>query len=629
MCGIAGEFAYGTGEPVRRLDIERMTAAVSHRGPDDAGVHLDGPLGLGFRRLSIIDLAGGHQPMSDAAETVWVVFNGEIYNFRALRAELTARGHQFRTRCDTEVIVHGYREWGPEVLHRLNGMFGLAIWDATARRLVLARDRLGIKPLYYRIENGRLAFGSEIRAVVANDPSGPRIDPVALNLFLRYRYTPAPLTVYAGVRKLPAGNCLVVDQSGVREKTWWRFRPETTDPPSVDEAADRLLEHYRVAVSRQLESDVPLGLLLSGGLDSALLLGLMAEKGGAWPTYSVGYGTTYPDDELALAAHTAAAFGARHTGVKLDRSVFEDSVLPVVAALEEPVASASIIPMYHLCARAREDVKVALVGQGPDELFGGYTRHLGVRYGHLWRALPSGLRSLADATLPRLPRAASLTRGAHSLGEPDRLRRYQQVLSLMPPGPIDQLFRPGSLPSHAGDAILDCWGDVTGMLDGADELGGFNYLELRSTLPDELLMYSDKLSMAHGLELRLPYLDHELVEYAAGLPASLKIRGRDRKRVHRAAAARIVPREVLARPKRAFAVDVVDGWFRGRLSGRLSDLLTDSSSRMYDLLEPSAVQRLLTEHQRGRRDHHKILFSLVVFEEWMRSAGPVEESAVA
>ncbi len=623
MCGIAGVFAYATGEPVERSQIERMTASIAHRGPDDAGLHLDGHLGLGFRRLSIIDLDGGHQPMSDPTGTVWVVFNGEIYNFRELRRELTARGHRFRTHSDTEVIVHGYREWGVDVLDHLNGMFGLAMWDADAKRLVLARDRLGIKPLYYRVRDGCLTFGSEIRAVIANDAVSPAIDPVAVNLFLRHRFTPAPLTVFEGVRKLAAGTRLIVDHRGPRTETWWRFRPETATVTSLDSAAHELLDRYREAVTRQLVSDVPVGLLLSGGLDSALLLSVMSEHGAGWPTYSVGYGRGYDGDELDDAARTAAAFGAHHAAITLDRSTFENSLLEVVTALEEPVASASIVPMYHLCARARRDVKVALVGQGPDELFAGYTRHLGVRHGDLWRSLPPPVRALVGRAVGRLPRAAALTRGIDSLGEPDRLRRYEHVLSLMPREPIDRLFRPDALPPGAADTILDCWGEVAGFIDDADELGGFNYLELRSTLPDELLMYSDKLSMAHGLELRLPYLDHELVEHAAQLAANLKIRGRQRKRVHRAAARNAVPAEVLRRPKRAFAVDVVDGWFRQRLSGRLSETLLDPSSAMYDLLDPRAVVRLLEEHERGQRDHHKVLFSLVVLEEWLRAAGRV------
>src|SRR5438552_4471963 len=359
MCGICGQFNFVRNEPVEPEIVRRMADSIAHRGPDDKGYFFCGSLGLGFRRLSIIDLAGGHQPMSDAEETVWVILNGEIYNFKELRAELERHGYHFRTRSDTEVIVHGYKEWGREVLNHLNGMFGLAIWDVNNQRLVVARDAMGIKLVYYRTANGQLTFGSEIRAILAAESSKPSVDPIALNLFLRFRYTPSPLTIFQGVRKLAAGMMLVVEQGACREERWYNYAPVPFSSPKEDEeATHELLDLYRAAVRRHLLSDVPVGILLSGGLDSGLLLALMNEHGGPWPAYTIGYGTSYEDDELADAKETAALLGARHVPVKLDQAEFERSLPRIVACLQGPIATYSSAPMYFVSPRAPPDAKV-------------------------------------------------------------------------------------------------------------------------------------------------------------------------------------------------------------------------------------------------------------------------------
>src|SRR5438552_10033639 len=424
-----------------------MARSIAHRGPDDEGFFIAGPVGLGFRRLSIIDLVGGHQPMSDAEETVWIIFNGEIYNYKELRAELQSKGHRFRTNSDTEVIIHGYKQWGTDVFNHLNGMFGLAIWDVPNQRLVVARDAMGIKLIYYKIDNGKLTFGSEIRAVLAAEDSKPEVDPIALKLFLRFRYTPSPLTIFQGIRKLASGTMLVVEAGGCREERWYNFTPTPFPSPKEEtEAAHELLELYKGAVRRHLLSDVPVGILLSGGLDSGLLLALMNEQGGPWPAYTIGYGDSFADDELRDAAETATLLGARHITVRLNQDEFERSLPRIVECLEEPIASSSIVPMYFVSQRARQDVKVALIGQGPDELFGGYKRHLGVRYGEWWRGVPSGLRSVVGFAVNGLPRNETLKRGTRSLGIEDRLRRYQDVFSLAPAATIDRLFRDDVLP---------------------------------------------------------------------------------------------------------------------------------------------------------------------------------------
>jgi len=596
-----------------------MTTTLVHRGPDDEGYYLAGEVGLGFRRLSIIDLAGGHQPMSDQEESVWVVFNGEIYNFPELKCELESFGHVFRTTCDTEVIVHGYKQWGDDLLNRLNGMFGLAIWDTQEKRLVVARDPFGIKLIYYKIDAGCLYFGSEIRAVLAGLYDTTEVDLTALNLFLRYRYTPSPYTMYVGIRKLAPGTMLIVEKGACRVSRWYRYKPVPFSPmKSAREAEEELAELYRKAIKRHLLSDVPLGLLLSGGVDSGLLLALMRLYGENWRTYTVGYGASFADDELKDAKETAAIFSSKHAEVLLDRSRFEESLPKIVSCLEEPIASSSIVPMYFVCERARQDVKVALIGQGPDELFGGYRRHIGVRYAGMWCGLPKWLRRSATAAINALPRNEMLKRGVYSLDIPDRMRRYQQVFSLLQGEEIDILFQDGMLSERTGDKILESWSDFGDLTSEMDDLGAFQFLELRSSLPDELLMFADKLSMAHGLEARVPYLDREIVEYVEKLSATFKIRSGSQKWLHRRVCRALLPKQILARKKRGFAVNIVDEWFRGAMSKKMRETLLDPESQIYRYLRPTSVQSILEKHSSGQGDHHKILFSLVVFEEWLR-----------
>ena len=621
MCGICGQYNFKDQKPVSSSTVKTMTEALVHRGPDDEGYFFSGALGFGFRRLSIIDLKGGHQPMSDREESVWVVFNGEIYNFPELRTELEGLGHIFRTRCDTEVIIHGYKQWGSDVFNHLNGMFGLAIWDARHKKLILSRDAMGIKLVYYRVESGSVLFGSELRAIVAALPERPEVDTTALNLFLRYRYTPSPLTLYKGIRKLAPGTMAIFENGDWSIQRWYDFEPHHFSPQKSDsEVREELLEIYKRALKRHLISDVPLGLLLSGGVDSGLLLGLMNLYGDSWPTYTVGYGkSVYKDDELSDAAETAGIFSAKNVSVELDRETFEQALPKIVSVLEEPIAASSIVPMYFVCEHARQDVKVALVGQGPDELFGGYTRHLGIQYGAYWRSIPGWLRKGLEAGIHSLPRNETLKRGVYSLGIENRMQRYQHVFSIMPGRTVDNLFKDGILPEGAGDSIRQCWKELEPLMDGTDELGGFQALEIRSSLPDELLMYADKLSMAHSLEVRVPYLDRELVEYVERLPARFKVRSGQRKWIHRKVCAEFLPQTILRRKKRGFAVNVVDEWFHSSLSCNMDGYLLDGSSLMFEFLKPEAVRSLLKEHRLGKCDNHKMLFSLVVFEEWLRS----------
>jgi asparagine synthase (glutamine-hydrolysing) len=630
MCGICGRLNYEQQAPVSLREIQKMARSIVHRGPDDEGYYVNGPLGLGFRRLSIIDIEGGHQPMSDPDESVWVVFNGEIYNFPELRRELESFGHVFRTRCDTEVIVHGYKQWGDEVLNRLNGMFGLAVWDSVRRRLMLARDAFGIKLVYYRDHSGSLWFGSEIRAVSAGfEDERPEADPEALNLFLRYRYTPSPYTAVKGIRKLAPGTKLVVQDGVCKTSRWYRFAPTPFVPPkSVAEAGEELLGLYRKAVRRQLVSDVPLGLLLSGGIDSGLLLALMNENGVDWPTFTVGYGKSYADDELVDAEETARVLKSRHSSVRITRSIFEQELSRIVGSLEEPIATSSIVPMYFVCKRAHEDVKVCLVGQGPDELFGGYRRHLYARYGSAWMTLPHWARFPVEQAVAALPRRETLKRGLYALGSAGSEDGCDRILSLLPGEQIDGLFWDGLLKSDSGERLLGCWADFADLSPRADQLGRLQFAEIRSTLPDELLMYADKLSMAHSLELRVPFLDKDIVEYAERLPAEFKVRNGMGKWLHKRVCRQFLPKDIVARRKRGFAMNVVDNWFRDALGGSMASTFGDHSASIYRFLRPAAVEQLYADHAAGRQDNHKVLFSLIVLEEWLKGSSVGEPEAV-
>jgi asparagine synthase (glutamine-hydrolysing) len=401
---------------------------------------------------------------------------------------------------------------------------------------------------------------------------------------------------------------------------WYRFKATPFVPPkSSRDATEELLTLYKQAVRRQLMSDVPVGLLLSGGVDSGMLLALMNLNGSSWPTFSVGYGSSYADDELLDAQDTAHLLASKHTAVTITRSTFEETVAKVVESLEEPIAASSIIPMYFVCSRASQDVKVALIGQGPDELFGGYRRHLGVRYGALWAGVPRWLRDPISSGIAALPRNETLKRGLYSLAIRDRMHRYQHVLSIMPGETVDGLFHEGVLDGDAGDIILECWKDLADSLVGTDELGGLQLLEVQSTLPDELLMYADKLSMVHGLELRVPYLDKDVVEYVQRLPAVFKVRNGSRKWLHRKVCRAYLPDSILKRKKRGFAVNVVDSWFRNLMNNKLADSLLDNGALIYQYLRPAAVRALFDQHASGRNDNHKILFSLIVCEQWLRA----------
>lgn len=618
MCGICGQYNLKTKQLTEKTLLKQMTDSLHHRGPDDEGYFQSKGYSAGFRRLSIIDLAGGHQPMSDQKQRYWVVFNGEIYNFKELRSELQAKGYIFQTNSDTEVIIHGYEAWGDGILDRLNGMFGFALWDDKEERLLIARDPMGIKCIYYSFENETLTFGSEIRPILIALKEKCDISIRGLNLFLRYRYTPAPMTMYENIKKIAPGSCLIVDKTGVKTKRWWNFKPVLNHKIKTSDIIDNLLDLYQNAIKRHLISDVPIGLLLSGGMDSALLLALMNQHGKDWDTFTVGFGDSYKDDELTDAQNTSRCFQSNHHEVFITKKEFEESLTNVVNQLEEPVATASIVPMYHVCKKTAEFVKVAFVGQGPDELFGGYTRHVGLNLGKTWRKIPSFLKNTIKKGINNFSHNESVRRALFSLDVDPRIKRYQSVFSLAAQNEITKLFHPDLLPDTIDNDLFYCWEDLLPLINDLDEIGGFQFLEIRSSLPDELLMYADKLSMAHSLELRVPYIDKEIVQFVESIPDDKKINIFRRKELHKRVAKHFLPNSIINRKKRAFSINVVDKWFSESFEGKMKSYFEDEKSIMYNYLDKKEVNKLLYKHQKGTENYYKILFSIVVFEEWLR-----------
>ncbi|HET6277193.1 MAG TPA: asparagine synthase (glutamine-hydrolyzing), partial [Candidatus Polarisedimenticolia bacterium] len=519
MCGIAGVFNFRDDRPADPALVESMTDVLAHRGPDDRGFYFSGPLGLGMRRLSIIDLQGGGQPIGNEDGSVQIVFNGAIYNHRALRRELEGRGHRFRTRSDTEAIVHGYEEYGPEVVQRLNGMFAFALWDASLRRLFLARDRLGIKPLYYAETVSGIVFASELKGILEAPDVDTDLDPVALQQYLAWEYIPAPATPFRSARKLLPATRLLVDRDGVRSQAYWQLAAAA---PIADpgEAREGLRWHLQRSVRLRLEADVPVGAFLSGGLDSSILVATLASiREQPIHTFSIGFAE---DDfnEVGYARAVARRFGTLHEEEILRPNCL-DLIEEVAGFLDEPFADNSIIPTYLVSRLARRSVKVALSGDGADELFGGYDRYKADRIAALYSRLPAAVRGAMGRWLGDGPDLHPSKRGTLRT----RLRKLGNALAL--PAHLEHArfmvrstaaLQPGFLQSaidrHDADAWMAPWTDAFRQSPFEPGLARQQSVDVRTYLLDDILFKTDRASMAASLEARVPYLDHELVEYA-------------------------------------------------------------------------------------------------------------------
>ena len=615
MCGIAGWLSLD-GSPVDRDVVQRMTAALVHRGPDDDGYHYDGPVVLAQRRLSIIDVAGGHQPLANEDGRVWITYNGEIYNFLELMPALAQRGHRFRTRCDTEVVVHAYEEYGLDCLPRLNGMYAFALWDARTRRLLLARDPFGIKPLYVWQNAHHLLFASEIKAFLA-DPCFPReIDPVGLDEYLTFQFVPSPRTIFKGVQKVPPGHCLVVEDGTVRTHAFARTAIHPAPVGDEVHAVATLQERLSAAVKRQMISDVPVGAMLSGGVDSATVVAIMRQVT-AQPikTFTVGFEGNFAKDEIAAARRSAAILGTEHHDVVIGAQDCLDAFAQTIWHLDEPVATPSALAMYWVSQLAAQHVKVVLTGQGADEPWAGYRRYRGEKLGQWYRRVPGPLRrALIEPLVARLPRAEAAKRAVLALGEDDPVRRFVGVYAVFRPTMKQALYRDGW--AGATTDVLDALAYWQAPVAGLDPLAQQLYVEARFSLPDNLLLYGDKMAMAWSLEARVPLLDLDLMAFVESLPVDLRLRGwSGHKYLYRKAIAKWLPQEILHRPKIGFSTPM-DEWFQRQIAGHVRERLVDPGSACARYFNPAYVDALIQEHVTRRKDHTRPLYSLLVFEYW-------------
>jgi len=656
MCGISG-YVMRAGRQPSRAVLERMTRALAHRGPDDQGLaelttrDRAWALGLGHRRLSIIDLAGGHQPMAAGDET-WITFNGEIYNFLELRAELQGRGHRFRTRCDTEAILHGYRAWGIDVVSRLRGMFAFALWDAPRERLLLARDRFGKKPLFLHESGDGIAFASEIKSLLCLPDLRVDVDEDAVRDYLLYRYVPGPRTLVRGVRKLLPGTLAVWHAGAVEERRYWSppdGEPEPPRAPAPDRGEDRredrrgdgradpspdpvaaFREHLDEAVAIRMVSDVPYGAFLSGGVDSAAVVALMTRHTGEpVRTFSVGFADTRYS-ELGHARQVAARFATEHHELVVSERELMDELPALVRFRDAPVSEPSDIPVHLLARRARESVKMVLTGEGGDELLAGYPKHAAERCARPYHALPGWLRArLIEPAVAALPYRFRRARTAlASLALPDEAERWPRWFGALSRAERDRLLIPSlrGAPAATGPRALPVPPPRS-----RSALRRLLYFDQTSWLPDNLLERGDRMTMAASLEARMPLLDHELAAFVSGLPDRCRLRGRGGKWILRAAMRGLLPPAILARAKVGFRVPVNE-WFRGPMRDYVHDHLTGSGSLTAGYFDGDALRALLAEHASGRVNHEKTIWALLNLEIWHREylgRAPGEPAAAA
>jgi asparagine synthase (glutamine-hydrolysing) len=621
MCGIAGILNLNPHQRVDETRVKRMRDVLGHRGPDGAGLWTEGPVGLGHRRLAIVDVAGGHQPLANEDETVWITYNGEIYNHPSLQPELQARGHRYRTRSDTETIVHLYEEEGERCVEKLDGMFAFALWDKKQSKLLLARDRLGIKPLYYAVTDDELLFASEIKAILAAGSIRPRLNEAILPEFLATRFVAGEETFFRGIRKLLPGRTLSWSaDGGFRERRYWQL-PLVTDnvETSLEQVAEDVRERLSAAVRSHLMSDVPLGLFLSGGLDSSGIAALMATMvKEPIHTFSVGFAQGEAN-ELPYARLVARAIGADHKEVLVWPDKFFQALPRLIWHEDEPIAFPSSVPLYFVSRLARDHVKVVLTGEGSDELFLGYP----------WYWATAWNERLGRMYFPLVPARLRGAAKRLALGLPRPLRRYAERSFLaLDPGPRGLFYENFAVFSEplretlVADRNLlarrdpyaeglRCYGE-----SDAEMLQRMSHADLQTYLV-ELLMKQDQMSMAASIESRVPFLDHKLVEHVVRLPTRYKLRGFTTKAVLRAALKDLVPREILKRRKMGFPVPI-GAWLRGPFRSMVDEFVLSPRARERRLFNPAMLARLAEEHRRGERDHGHRLWLLINLEMWQR-----------
>jgi asparagine synthase (glutamine-hydrolysing) len=612
VCGIAVLLDPQTAPP--DADGRAMIEALRHRGPDDADVRRIGPTLIAHTRLSIVDLEGGRQPLSSEDGAVTAVVNGEIYNHEDLRAELEALGHRFATRSDSEAVVHAYEEWGSDALRRLNGIFAFVLWDNRRRRLLAARDPFGVKPLYWTRRGSRLGVASEVGALIAAGLVRPSVDPVALDHFLAWRFVPAPRTLFDGVSKLAPASYLEAGDDGRPKVHGYREAPgDPITDASADELAEQLRAELVAAVTRQTMADVPYAAFLSGGVDSAAIVAALRQGVGGVPsTFTIGFPGFGPGlDESAAAAETATELGTDHHLVTMGEVDFPADVAASVARLEEPCGSPSAPALLQLSRFTARSVKVVLSGQGADEPLGGYQRAQAAAALRLVERVPAAAGRGLEAAAGLLPRNERAKRAAGVLATPSGLDRLLRVFEITTPELRRRLRGTGPDGADERSAIA---ADVIADVAGRDLLDQALYLDTRVFLPDHLLLYGDKMSMAHGLELRVPFLDHELMRFVERIPARVRMRRGERKWLYRNSVRGLVPDAVLDRPKVAFTTPY-DQWLRSSLAGEIERTFAPGAG-VAEHVDAGVVRQLVDEHRRGRADHKRLLYCLLELGEW-------------
>lgn len=621
MCGIAGKMFFDPPAKVETRHIQAMLAPIFHRGPDASGVFLDGNAGLGHARLSIIDLNSGAQPMCNEDESVWIVFNGEIYNFKELRSYLLARGHRFRSQSDTEVIIHLYEELGPECVERLRGMFAFALWDKSKQRLFLARDRVGIKPLYYYSDSQAIWFGSEIKAILTDESIPRELDLMSVRKFFAFNYLPGEETLLKGVRKLLPGHFILADSQGVRIRQYWdlRFTDERWSMP-YGEAVEELYSLTRQCVKDHMMADVPVGVLLSGGMDSTAVCSLAVQQTNKkLHTFTIGFNDQGVVDERPYAKTAADSFGTEHHELSFGAKEFWDTLPLYVRHMEEPVCEPPAIALYHISKLAREHVKVVLSGEGGDEAFAGYPNYVHMLGVERWKnklgPLSAPVGSFANLLGARTGRAG-LARYAHALNHelPEHYFSRTSTPESLFNKRAQSIFTPEFLEATAGFDPAEYIARLLAPVKKQPLLNKLLYIDTKTWLPDDLLIKADKMTMATSIELRVPLLDHVLLEFAASLPPEFKLHGRETKRILKSAFAKAVPSEILSRKKAGFPVPY-GKW----LKTEVSDRLRPGNGR--DSLFPIKVFQPRKLGCPGLGDcsylNGKEAFSMVVFQEWL------------
>jgi asparagine synthase (glutamine-hydrolysing) len=628
MCGIAG-ISYRYDGRVDALELRRMCDVMRHRGPDDEGFHVAGPVGIGMRRLSIIDLASGHQPIHNEDKTLWVVLNGEIYNYRELREGLEARGHRFYTRSDTETLVHLYEEYGEACVEHLNGMFCFALWDDTRKKLFIARDRAGEKQLYYAIRDGKFVFGSEIKCLLQTDVVSKDIDLAALDSYFTYLYVPAPATMFRDVRELPPAHVLVFDRDGVRTRRYWRLEFKIDRKNDSRYFVDAFRERFHQAVRARLVSDVPLGALLSGGIDSSAVVAAMSKyASGPVKTFSIGYadeGSYY--DERRYARVVADLFSTEHHEIVVQPQVTE--IIPqLVTAFDQPFADSSAIANYYVFRETRKHVTVVLSGLGGDEVAAGYERHLGIRLQKYYRDVPRWLREgLVERVVNLLPDSKKGNRFI------ERMKRFVRAGAL----PSDEAYyryvtafdddrRTGLYSDRLRGSVRfesakESYDQYFGRAGIADVLDRALYTDIMMYLPGDLLTLTDRMSMLHSIEARAPFIDHALMEFMATVPPELKLKGIEKKYLLKRAFENILPRQILYRRKQGFTVPLTL-WFRKELNPFIRSMLSKERLERTGLFRWSSIERMLDEHMRHKENHHSRIWALLMFMVWHDMYGP-------